>query len=315
MYKNDASFAEQKIIIIAGPTATGKTELAIELALSFNAEIINCDSRQIYKYMNIGTAKPTRKQLDTVKHYMIDIIEPSSHFSAADYVILADQCIKDIYNTEHLPFIVGGTGFYIKALLHGLAPIPSIDQTIRDNIRELQKLHGNEALYEMLKKMDPEDAIYIKKNDTYRLIRALEVFISTGKSLYYYTKQHQFSGVKYNYLYIVLYNPNKQQYHTIIDKRVDRMVRDGLVDEVKWLINKGYSSELPAMKTVGYKEMIEYLNNKINFETAVELIKKHTKAYAKRQLTWFKGTKDALWIDINDKMDRIGAVIKRFLYA
>jgi tRNA dimethylallyltransferase len=309
------NFVEQKIIIITGPTATGKTECAIDLAVSFNGEIINCDSRQIYQYMNIGTAKPDRDQLKAVQHFMIDIVEPSVRFSSADYVTMADTCIQKIVSAGRIPFIVGGTGFYIKALLHGLAPIPPIDGKIRNSIREQQKIYGNDALYERLKQLDPEDALHIKKNDSYRLIRALEVFTATGRPLYEFMQQHRFSQTKYKYVYIVLYNHDKQHYHDIIDKRVDKMLVDGLIDEVKWLIQKGYGPDLPAMKTVGYGEIIDYLNKKTDLVTAVELIKRHTKAYAKRQVTWFKGIKDALWIDMDDRNYRLGEIIERFLYA
>ncbi len=314
-YNTGIPSAEQKIIIITGPTATGKTECAIGLALSFNGEIINCDSRQIYKYMNIGTAKPDREQLNSVRHFMIDIVEPSVRFSSANYVAMADTCIHEMVSAGRIPFIVGGTGFYIKALLHGLAPIPPIDDEIRNSIREQLKIYGNDALYERLKQLDPGDAVHIKKNDSYRLIRALEVFTATGRPFYEYMGQHRFSQTKYKYIYIVLYNHDKQHYHDSIDKRVDRMLADGLIDEVKWLIQRGYSPDLPAMKTVGYSEIIDYLNKKTDLNTALELIKRHTKAYAKRQVTWFKGIKDALWIDMNDRNNGLSETIERFLYA
>ncbi len=314
-YNTDTLFAEQKIIVITGPTAAGKTECAIDLALSFNGEIVNCDSRQIYKYMNIGTAKPDRRQLNSVRHFMIDIVEPSVRFSSADYVVMADTCIHEIGYAGRIPFIVGGTGFYIKALLHGLAPIPSIDDEIRNSIREQQKIYGNDILYERLKQLDPVDAIHIKRNDSYRLIRALEVFTATGKPLFDYLEKHRFSKIRYSYIYIVLHNSDKQDYLEIINKRVDKMISDGLIDEVKLLIDKGYSPDLPAMKTVGYKEIIDYLNKKTDLNTAVELIKRHTKAYAKRQVTWFKGIKDALWIDMNDRNNELREIIERFLYA
>ncbi len=314
-YKAGTPSSGQKIVIITGPTATGKTGCAIELAVSFNGEIVNCDSRQVYKYMNIGTAKPDPAQLNSVRHAMIDIVEPSVRFSSATYVSMADTCIDEMGRAMKVPFVAGGTGFYIKALLHGLAPIPPLDETIRDNIRAEQKLYGNDVLYERLKQLDPEDAAHIKKNDSYRLIRALEVFTATGTPLHEYREQHRFSRIKYNSVYIVLYNPDKKNYHTIIDKRVDKMLADGLIEEVKWLINKGYNADLPAMKTVGYSEIVDYLNKKTDLATAVELIKNHTKAYAKRQVTWFKGIKDALWLDMNDRKNRLQEIVKRFLYA
>ena len=314
-HKPDTPPAKQKIIIIAGPTAAGKTGCALDLAASIGGEIVNCDSRQVYKYMDIGTAKPDKTQLHAVLHHMIDVVEPSVRFSSAQYVTMADTCIHGIIREGRVPFVTGGTGFYIKALLHGLAPLPPLDAAIRDTIRQQQKLYGNEALYERLKQLDPVDAAHIKKSDSYRLIRALEVFTATNRPLYEFTEQHGFSGTKYEYVYIVLYNPDKQQYHEIIDKRVDKMISDGLIDEVKWLIHKGYSSDLPAMKTVGYSEIIDYLNEKTDLSEAVELIKRHTKAYAKRQITWFKGIKDAIWIDMNDRNNRLSEIIEKAFYA
>lgn len=306
----------KKIVIIAGPTATGKTECAINLALTFNAQIINCDSRQVYKYMDIGTAKPTKEQLNTVKHYMIDVVEPSCKFSAANYVYMADACIDEVTNTGKLSFLVGGSGFYIKALLHGLAPLPEINEEIKIKVREQQKLYGNKGLYNILKTLDPKDAQYIRKSDTYRLIRALEVFSATGRPLYDYLESHRFSLMRYKYIYIVLYNQDKQNYHSIINKRVDKMIVSGLVNEVKNLLEMGYHQDLPAMKTVGYKEIIDYLNNKTDISTAIELIKRNTKLYAKRQLTWFKGIKDAIWIDMQkDRKHKLSEIIRRFVYA
>ena len=307
--------SKQKIIIIAGPTAAGKTVCALDLAASFCGEIVNCDSRQVYKFMDIGTAKPDTAQLLAVPHHMINVVEPSVRFSSAQYVTMADACIHQIIREGHVPFVTGGTGFYIKALLHGLVPLPPLDQAIRDSVRQQQKLYGNDALYERLRQVDPVDAAHIKKSDSYRLIRALEVFTATGRPLYEFMEQHGFSGTNYDYVYVVLYNPDKQQYHTVIDKRVDKMLADGLIDEVKLLIDKGYDQDLPAMKTVGYAEIVDYLNKKTNLADAVDLIKRHTKAYAKRQITWFKGIKDALWIEMNDRNDRLSKIIEKALYA
>lgn len=306
---------KHKIIIIAGPTATGKTEYGIDLALLFNGEIVNCDSRQVYKYMNIGTAKPNSEQMSAVRHYMIDVVEPSVHFSAAKYIDAADNCIGGICNNGSVPFIVGGTGLYIKALLHGLALIPHIDETVRKDIREQQKIYGNKALYDKLVQIDFEDAVHIKQNDTYRLIRALEVFVSTGKPLHRYLEEHGFSQTRYDYLYIVLYRSDKQKYYASIEKRVDDMINNGLTDEVRWLLNNGYDAALPVMKTFGYAEISDYLNGRINLNTAAELIKKRTKAYAKRQITWFKSVKDAVWIDVVSEKNKLNDILKRTIDA
>ncbi|MCL4558563.1 MAG: tRNA (adenosine(37)-N6)-dimethylallyltransferase MiaA [Deltaproteobacteria bacterium] len=304
-----------RVVIIAGPTAAGKTTCSIELALSFHGEVVNCDSRQVYEYMDIGTAKPDPLQLHTVQHHMIDIVEPSVRFNAARYVDMADKCIDAIGGAGHVPFIVGGTGLYIKALMYGLAPVPPIDGAVRNDIREQHRLYGNEALYERLKRIDPEDASRIRATDSYRIIRALEVFTATGNPLHTYVARHGFSQKRYRYVYIVLYNPDRRRYHAAIDRRTESMIEKGLIDEVKWLIDKGYGADLPAMKTVGYAETIDYLDKKTDLNTTVNLIKRHTKAYAKRQLTWFKGIKDALWIDMQDGKERLNELIKRAIYA
>ncbi len=309
------SNAAQKIVIIAGPTATGKTPCAIDLALTFDGEIVNCDSRQVYRFMDIGTAKPDAVQLNTVPHAMIDVVDPSDRFSSAQYMSMADVCISGMTARGKVPFVTGGTGFYIKALLHGLAPLPPLDENVRQTIRARQRLEGNEVLYEELRRIDPEDAAHVRKTDTYRLIRALEVFTSTGRPLYGYTDKHRFAAEKYNALYIVLYDPDRARYHAGIDQRVDGMLARGLVDETTWLIRQGYGPDLPAMKAVGYREIIEYLDQRTDLETAKGLIKQHTKAYAKRQVTWFKGIKNALWIDMHDRKDRLQEIVKGFLYA
>ncbi len=306
---------KQGIVIIAGPTATGKTGRSIELALSFRGEVVNSDSRQVYRYMDIGTAKPDHAQMNAVRHHMIDIVDPSVRFNAARYIDMADACIGELRDRGYVPFITGGTGLYIKALLYGLAPIPPIDDAVRSAIRDQHRLYGNEALYERLKQADPDDASRIRVTDSYRIIRALEVFTATGTSLHAYAARHGFSRKRYSYTYIVLYDSDRSRYHAAIDARTDSMVEKGLIDEVKWLIDKGYDRDLPAMRTVGYTEIIDYLHKKTDLTTAVALIKKHTKAYAKRQVTWFKGIKDALWVDMQDGNDRLNELVKRAIHA
>lgn len=306
--------AVHKIIIIAGPTASGKTQYGINLALSFNGEIVNCDSRQVYKYMDIGTAKPDAVQRAAVKHHMIDVVEPSSRFNAARYVAMADKSIEAVHDAGRISFVVGGTGLYIKALLHGLAPIPCIDEAVRADIRKQQMQFGNDALYHRLRQIDPVDAASIRSSDTYRLIRALEVFTATGLPLRVYLEQHGFSEERYDRLYIVLHNPDKTDYHAVIDRRVDAMIQQGLVDEVRRLLDNGYGEDLQAMKTVGYAEIVAHLGGRTSLDQAVEMIKKHTKAYAKRQITWFKGVKNAVWTDGTSGQE-IQERMKRFLYA
>ncbi len=306
---------KQKIIIITGPTATGKTEIGIELALKYNGRIVSCDSRQVYRYMDIGTAKPYKEQLGMIQHYMIDIITPSEYFSVAKYIEMADEHIKSISNNGFIPFIVGGTGLYIKALVHGIAGVPYISPEIRNGLKEEQRLYGNKFLYDRLKAVDPEGSVHIKPNDSYRIIRALEVFDATGITMHTYLKEHGFSDKRYDYLYIVLYYADKQAHISAIENRVDGMINRGLIDEAGWLIDNGYGADLPSMKTVGYKEMTAYLDGIFDKDTAINLIKQHTKAYVKRQITWFKAVKDAIWIDVRTDRQRLDGLIDRFVYA
>jgi len=298
------------LIIICGPTAVGKTELSIKLALKFNGEIISADSMQFYKYMNIGTAKPDNYVLSKVKHYMIDICEPGEDFSAYNFINMAEKYIKEIYMKDKIPFIVGGTGLYIRSLIYGLSDAPGADKSIRDKLKNIALKEGLQFLYEKLKIIDPSYAEKISPNDYIRIIRALEVYEKRGLPFSYFCDKH-IKNPKYNALKIGLILPRKILYEKI-NKRTDDMIKNGLIEETKNLIQKGISKEFLKRKAIGYADIIDYLEGKISIEKAIENIKKKTRNYAKRQLTWFKKEKDIKWFS-PDNIFEIEKLIENWL--
>lgn len=274
---------KDRLIVITGATATGKTDLAIELAEKINGEIISADAMMVYKYMDIGTAKPSKDIREKIPHYLIDVVEPSDYFSVKEFIHLAQKYIKDIQNKGKIPIIVGGTWLYIQGLLYGLSDAPEGDFKIRE---ELYKKESNE-LYEELKKVDLEYANKIHKNDKKRIIRALEVFYISGKPFSYFQKKHSFKEKKYEFLGFVL-ERNKDEIMDRIEKRVEMMFSQGLVDEVKFLIDMGYKNFLTSSQAIGYKELIPYFDGKISLKKAKEDIIKNTKKFAKRQIRTFR---------------------------
>jgi len=274
---------KDRLIVITGTTATGKTDLAIELAEKINGEIISADAMMVYKYMDIGTAKPSKDIREKISHYLIDVVEPSEYFSVKEFIHLAEKYIKDIQNKGKTPIIVGGTWLYIQGLLYGLSDAPKGDWKIR---KELYKKESSE-LYEELKKVDLEYANKIHKNDKKRIIRALEVFYISGKPLSYFQRKHSFKEKKYEFLGFVL-ERNKDEIMDRIEKRVELMFSQGLVDEVKFLLDMGYRNFLTSSQAIGYKELIPYFDGKISLEEAKEDIIKNTKKFAKRQIRTFR---------------------------
>jgi len=277
---------KQPVIIIAGPTAVGKTDFAIWLAEQLNTEIISADSMQVYKYMDIGTAKPDDFQQQRVKHHLIDLVLPDENFSVADYQQLFDQTVAEFNQAGRIPLVVGGTGLYIRASIQSFALDDSAqpDPELRNRYKELLQTYGNEYLHRKLADVDPEAAGRIHPNDTLRIIRALEVFELTGKPISKLQTKH---GLKYPVIYIFL-NRERDELYDRINRRVDLMLEQGLLDEVKKLLNMGFSGDLKPMQGLGYKQMVDYLENRLPFDEAVEQIKQKTRNYAKRQITWFK---------------------------
>lgn len=275
----------QKIVVICGPTASGKTSLSLELAKKIDGEIISVDSRQVYRYMDIGTDKVSREVRKQITHHLIDIKDPDEKYTAGDFMRDADASIIEITHKGMVPLIVGGTGFYIKALLYGLSNIPRIPQKIRYKLRAEMKQKGNEKLYEELEKVDPKAAADIHPNDKKKIIRSLEVYRFTGKPISQYWDEH---NEKKRYDAFVIYlKPDRGELYEKINQRVDKMLEKGLISEVKKLLQRGYNPTDPGLNTPGYKEIINYLNGKYGLTRAVELIKQHQRNYAKRQYTWF----------------------------
>lgn len=307
----DPEISAPKVVIICGPTGVGKTALAIELAEAFEAEIISADSMQIYKRMNIGTAKPKPNEQDRVFHHMIDIIDPNESFDARQYAKMAHGTIMRLHKRNIAPFVVGGTGLYIKALVYGLFQAEPVDSGIRIRLNREARTHGTAFLYERLSRCDSEAAKRIHPNDTYRLIRALEVYEETGKMISEYHREHRFRRQTFPVLNIGLDMERKTLYERI-NCRVDLMIEEGLVDEVKSLLDAGCSPALKSMQAIGYRHGVNFIQGRLSWDEMLRTLKRDTRRYAKRQLTWFRADPDILWFTPDD-FNEIHRRINRFL--
>ena len=301
---------KQKVIVICGPTASGKTALSIKLAKKINGEIVSCDSMQIYKDMNIGTAKPTKEEMQDIKHYLIDFISPNQRYSVADYKNDAEKAIQEIIDKGKIPIVVGGTGLYIDTLIYGIDyPKIEFDEEYRNELDEREKKEGLNKIYEEAKKIDEEAIKKISPNDKKRIFRILEIYHSTGKNK---TEQEIISrqkGPKYDYKVFAI-NIEREKLYERINKRVDIMIENGLIEEVNKLLTK-YDEFPTAMQGLGYKEVKEFIENKISKEEMIDKIKQESRRYAKRQITWFKKNKQTIWINGLDKIeDNIELIIK-----
>lgn len=301
----------KKIITICGPTGIGKTNFAIGIARHFNGEIIGADSMQIYKYMDIGTAKPDDDELKRAPHHLVDFLDPKEAFDAGLYATQAGQVIESLYNRGKLPIVAGGTGLYIRALLHGLFRARPVCEKTLSDLTSLQKEKGNLFLYEQLKSWDPIAAQKIHPNDSFRLVRALEVFKTTGQPISAKQKAHDFKESKYQSLTIGLCMDRKKLYERI-NQRVDIMINQGLLNEVNFLVDKGYSLDLKPMQSIGYRHMGMFLKQEVDFTEAVRLLKRDTRRYAKRQFTWFNREPDLIWLEPSQIETAIN-LIKEFL--
>ncbi|MGB9681993.1 MAG: tRNA (adenosine(37)-N6)-dimethylallyltransferase MiaA [bacterium] len=275
------------VIVIGGPTASGKSQLALEWASRLEGEIVSSDSRQVYKFMDIGTAKPTLEERAYVPHHLLDIIYPDQTMSAGEYQKLARNTIKGVYNRGKIPFIVGGTGLYIRATIRDIEFPPKVDEIIRSKIREMIRERGLDVLYKELYHIDPISAAKIMPTDEVRITRALEVYYGTGRTMSSYHKGIEKDYPEYEITYIVL-NPPRDVLYRRIEERVDRMIELGLIEETKDILDMGFSPELPSLQTLGYREIIKYLKGIYSLDEAIDEIKKETRHYAKRQLTWFR---------------------------
>ena len=291
----------EKVIVIVGPTCSGKTKLSLLLAKLLNVEIISADSRQIYKKMNIGTAKPSFEDLSDVKHYFIDEFEPDEDFNASKFEQKADEIIKKILLGNKIPVVVGGSGLYIKALIDGISESIESSSVLRRELLDIRNKYGNEYLYNELKKIDPESSKKMLPQNWKRVLRALEVFKLTGKPIWQHHSQQKNKEVFQFHQIGLLWDRNVL--YKNIENRVDEMFSNGLITEVNKILFENYSKDINSLNTVGYKEVIDYLDGKITLPRAIELVKRNTRRYAKRQMTWFNADKRIKWYPINGSRD------------
>ena len=288
---------KQPLIILSGPTAVGKTALSIELAKRINGAIISADSMQIYKYMDIGSAKIMPEEMDGVKHYLIDELNPEDEFNIVVFQQKAKEALKEIYANGQIPIIAGGTGFYIQSLLYDINfDNQDCNEEFRAELEQIAKEQGNEVLHDRLKEIDPVSAEKIHANNVKRVIRALEFYHLTGKRISEHNETEQKKESPYNFAYFVLTDDRANLYQRI-DMRVDIMVKNGLVEEVQRLKDMGYHRDMVSMQGLGYKEILDYLDGKCTLEEAIYILKRETRHFAKRQLTWFRRERDVIWID------------------
>ncbi|MBI3811398.1 MAG: tRNA (adenosine(37)-N6)-dimethylallyltransferase MiaA [Nitrospirae bacterium] len=290
---------KKPLIVLTGPTAAGKSAVAIRLALELGSEIISADSRMVYRGMDIGTAKPGPADRAGVVHHLIDIVAPDEPFSAGRFKSLAADAIKRMQREGKIPIIVGGTGLYVKLLLHGLWEGPEADWPFREELYEAERREGAGHLHQRLKEVDPDSALTIQPQDRSKLVRAIEVYEKTGRPISEHHREHRFSEKPYEAILIGLRRSRADLYRRI-ETRVDQMMADGLVEEVRGLIEKGYSAELPSMKGLGYRQIVGYIKGEYDRHEAVDRLKRDTKRYAKRQFTWFNRDPSIRWIDLSE---------------
>ena len=288
---------KKPLVILTGPTAVGKTKASIGLAKAIGGEIISADSMQVYKQMDIGSAKIKPSEMEGIPHYHLDILEPDEEFHVVLFQQMAKQAIQKIYEKGKIPIIVGGTGFYIQAVLYDIDFSENEkDTSYREELEKLAQTKGAEYLHDRLREVDEKSAQDIHANNVKRVIRALEYFHQTGEKISEHNEEQRKKVSPYNFSYFVL-NDEREHLYERINLRVDQMINEGLVREVQSLKEKGYTRDMVSMQGLGYKEMLDYLDNKCSLEEAVEIIKRDTRHFAKRQITWFKRESDVTWID------------------
>jgi tRNA dimethylallyltransferase len=308
-----AGFKEKPLpmVVICGPTASGKTALALDLAERFGMEIISADSRQIYRGMDIGTAKATPEERARIPHHLIDVVGPAEQFTAADFSRLGLETIRDIRARGRLPLLVGGTGFYIRALTEGLLDAPPENREMRREFLEKEAVGGEGTLHRLLQETDPDLATRLHPRDRVRIVRALEVYRLTGNRLSELQENHGFAERPFRLLNIGL-SAGREELYRRIDLRVERMMAEGLLEEVQNLLNSGISPGLKALQTIGYRESILHLQGELELVETVSWIQRNTRRYAKRQLTWFRKNTSIIWVDSLRESARIHALIEHF---
>ena len=288
---------KKPLIIITGPTASGKTALSVELAKKIGGEIISADSMQVYRHMDIGSAKVTKEEMDGVRHHLIDVLDPWDEFNVVVFQKLAKEAMEEIYAAGHIPIIAGGTGFYIQALVNDIDFTENDGDTgYREELERLAAEKGASALHDMLKEVDPESAEAIHENNVKRVIRALEFYEKTGRTISSHNEQEREKESPYNAAYFVL-NDDRNEIYRRIDQRVDQMMQAGLIEEVRRLKDMGYTKDMVSMQGLGYKEILDYLDGNTTLEEAVYILKRDTRHFAKRQLTWFRREHEVIWVE------------------
>lgn len=287
---------KRPLIIITGPTASGKTALSIELAKQTGGEIISADSMQVYRHMEIGSAKVTKEEMDGVPHHLIDVLDPPEEFNVVRFQEMAKKAMEEIYGRGNIPILAGGTGFYIQALLYDIDFTETEEQSgLREELEETARTKGASALHVMLREIDPESAEAIHENNVKRVIRAIEFYRQTGRKISDHNREEREKTPPYQFLYYVLDLPRPLLYSRI-DERVDRMMESGLVEEVRALQAMGCTRDMVSMQGLGYKEILDYLNGELTLDEAVYILKRDTRHFAKRQLTWFRRERDVRWL-------------------
>ena len=305
---------KKPLIILTGPTAVGKTALSVKLAKVINGSIISADSMQVYRGMDIGSAKVTKEEMGGIKHYLIDVLEPDEEFHVVRFQQMAKEAMAEIYQEGKIPILTGGTGFYIQSVLYDIDfTSQQEDIAYRERLEQLAKKQGNEALHAMLQEVDPVSAEKIHANNVKRVIRALEFYEKTGMPISEHNEKEAAKESPYTFCYFVL-NDDRQRLYDRIELRIDQMLEQGLVDEVRKLKEKGYHKEMVSMQGLGYKEILAWLDGEISYEEAVYILKRDTRHFAKRQLTWFRREKDVIWVD-KDKFNYDDDRILSFMTA
>ena len=305
---------KKPLIILTGPTAVGKTALSVKLAKVINGSIISADSMQVYRGMDIGSAKVTKEEMGGIKHYLIDVLEPDEEFHVVRFQQMAKEAMAEIYQEGKIPILTGGTGFYIQSVLYDIDfTSQQEDIAYRERLEQLAKEQGNEALHAMLQEVDPVSAEKIHANNVKRVIRALEFYEKTGTPISEHNEKEAAKESPYVFCYFVL-NDDRQRLYERIELRIDQMLEQGLVDEVRKLKEKGYHKEMVSMQGLGYKEILAWLDGEISYEEAVYILKRDTRHFAKRQLTWFRREKDVIWVD-KDKFNYDNDSILSFMTA
>ena len=299
------------LTVICGPTAVGKTELALALAECFAGEIISADSRQVYRLLDIGTAKPTPEEKLRIRHHLIDVVWPNEEFHAARFITLAEAAMQDIRRRNKQPFLVGGTGLYIKALTEGLLDAPGANPDLRKHLHDRAEQEGSEPLHAELAEVDPESAARLHPNDLIRIVRALEVFHQSGRPLSALQDEHGFKSERYRTLKIGLTCERAALYERI-DRRSEAMFRQGLLGEAEQILQGGYDPGLKIFRTIGYRQAFALLRGEISHEEAVEDLKRSTRRYAKQQLTWFRKDKSIIWLESSSDFVTIQKLIENF---